>query len=145
LLVAAIAAGAIVTGRLVIDTSNTGVEVPGSPGTSTETPEATRAPEDEKRPTHDAAPETPVGARSEEAIVPALIQALGDKNENVRQAAAVALGEIGPEAKEAVPALTQMLEDEDKDVRQYTVEALREIGPEAKEAVPALIQVLIDR
>jgi HEAT repeat protein len=39
-------------------------------------------------------------------VVPALIGALRDKNEYVRNYAATALGNIGPEAQAAVPALT---------------------------------------
>ena len=71
------------------------------------------------------------------------IQALQDEKWHVRQAAAWALGEIGPE-EGVVPALIQALQDEDADVRQATARALGEIGPEEKEAVPALIQALED-
>ncbi|MBU4502509.1 MAG: HPr family phosphocarrier protein, partial [Nanoarchaeota archaeon] len=60
----------------------------------------------------------------------------------VRQAAAVSLGNIGPEAKEAVPYLIEAL----KDVRlaAAAAEVLGNIGPEAKEAVPYLIEALKD-
>ena len=43
------------------------------------------------------------------ASIPALIDALGDRNDRVRVAAIMALGEFGPRAKEAIPALTNLL------------------------------------
>ena len=69
--------------------------------------------------------------------VPNLINALSDNDEDVRIAAAEALGKIGPEAKGAVPALIIVLGDSDHVMRNRTVEALGKIGPEAKEAIPA--------
>ncbi|MGC8880568.1 MAG: HEAT repeat domain-containing protein, partial [Anaerolineae bacterium] len=60
--------------------------------------------------------------------------------EDVRQAAARALGKIGDAA--AVPALIEALRDEDEDVRQAAAEALGKIGDAA--AVPALIEALRD-
>src|SRR3954469_3320278 len=45
------------------------------------------------------------------AAVPALVTALQDTHANVRQAAAEALGQIGPAAVEAVPALVTALQD----------------------------------
>ncbi len=50
-----------------------------------------------------------------EATVPALVQALKDKDSAVRKGAAYVLGDIGNEA--AVPALLQTLSDEDSAVR----------------------------
>jgi hypothetical protein len=73
-----------------------------------------------------------------------LIIALEDEDWHVREAAAIVLGHIGPEAKEAVPALIEALQDEEWDVRHAALGALGEIGPEAKEAVPALIKALRD-
>ena len=70
--------------------------------------------------------------------VPALIKALGDENSYVRSAAAGALGKTGPEA---VPALIKALGDENSYVRSAAAEALGKIGPEA---VPALIRALGD-
>lgn len=57
---------------------------------------------------------------------PPLIQALGDKDKWVRLAAARALGEIGPEAKEAVPALIQALKWKEN-IRRKAAWALGEI------------------
>ena len=42
----------------------------------------------------------------------------------------VAIGNIGPEAKEAVPALIEMLKDENKEVRRLAASALDQIDPE---------------
>jgi hypothetical protein len=72
------------------------------------------------------------------------IQALKDEDEDVREAAAGALGKIGPGAEKAVPALIQALKDEDRWVREAAAGALGKIGPGAEKAVPALIQALKD-
>ena len=75
--------------------------------------------------------------------IQALTQTLEDEDEDVREAAIQALGEIGPQAVEAVPALIDTLQEhEDHDVREAGAEVLGMIGPDAKEAVPALIQTL---
>ena len=62
------------------------------------------------------------------ATVQELIHRLKDSDWRVRYAAVCALGEIGPEAKEAVPALVAVLKDEDKDVRYAAAWALGQIG-----------------
>jgi hypothetical protein len=72
--------------------------------------------------------------------VPALIQALGDSDWDVRRAAAEALGKLGD--PQAVPALIQALGDSDVGVRRAAAEALGKIGD--PQAVPALIQALGD-
>ncbi len=76
--------------------------------------------------------------------VPALVGLLGDKNKYVRGAAALSLGEIGPEARGAVPALVRLLGDKDEDVCRAAMGALVGIGPDAREAIPALIGLLGD-
>jgi HEAT repeat protein len=73
--------------------------------------------------------------------VPGLVQALGDEDADVRQGAASALGQIGPEAAQAVPALIEALGDQDEDVRERAASALGQIGAEA---VAALIEALGD-
>ena len=71
--------------------------------------------------------------------VPPLIQALGDRNSDVRAAACWALGEIGD--RRAVPPLIQALRDGYSNVRAAACEALVKIGAPA---VPHLIQALRD-
>jgi HEAT repeat protein len=72
-----------------------------------------------------------------------LIQALMDESVRVREAAANALAESGPQAVDAVPALIQALRNEEQDwaLREAASDALGAIGAEA---VPALIEALSD-
>jgi HEAT repeat protein len=57
--------------------------------------------------------------------VPALIQALGDSDWDVRRAAAEALGAIGD--PQAVPALIKALRDRSEDVRHAARQAIQQI------------------
>jgi hypothetical protein len=76
-------------------------------------------------------------------VVPALVDALRDKSSPYgRRSAAQALGQIGPDAKDAVPALCQVLQEDDLDLRGHAVVALHSIGPDAKVAIPALLDTL---
>lgn len=65
-----------------------------------------------------------------------------DEEEEVRAAAAQALGAIGPGAVEAVPDLIKALWDADP-VPENAAWALGQIGPAAKEAVPHLQQTMM--
>ncbi len=58
--------------------------------------------------------------------MPAIIEALEYEDFSVRYSAILALGRIGPAAKDAVPALTAMSES-DSDTRSYAAEALKRI------------------
>ena len=78
------------------------------------------------------------------SLVPVLITALGDENPDARTGAAVILGDIGPEAKEAVPSLVRALADNDKKVRKYAAQSLGLIGHGTQEVVSALIKALSD-
>ncbi|MEM2908722.1 MAG: HEAT repeat domain-containing protein, partial [Candidatus Bilamarchaeaceae archaeon] len=72
-----------------------------------------------------------LGKIGDARAVPALIDALKDKNEDVRYGAAWALGEIaekGGDCSAAVPALIDALKDEKRDVREGAAEALGKIG-----------------
>lgn len=73
--------------------------------------------------------------------VPALIDALGDKEALARRNAAKGLEQVGAGAKDAVPALLRALSDGDYDVRQNATAALAAIGPAS---VPALVGGLKD-
>ena len=54
------------------------------------------------------------------------MEALTDKNPGIRPTAA-ALGEIGPDAKDAIPALTAALKEKDEPVRTAAAEAIKKI------------------
>jgi HEAT repeat protein len=69
---------------------------------------------------------------------------LRDANVVARCTAARALGQMGPQAREALPALLQALQDREPLVRDSVAEAIGCVGPEAPEAVLALIQALTD-
>jgi len=73
-----------------------------------------------------------------------IIKALEYEDTYVRDSAAEALGEIGPDAKNAIPTLIDLLQDREVYVRKSAANALGEIGPYANEAVPALITALED-
>jgi HEAT repeat protein len=72
--------------------------------------------------------------------VPALAEALGDPDLDLRVAAAMALESIGPDAAPAIPALVKALKDKEGIVRQRAVIALGRIGPAADSAIPALVE-----
>ena len=73
--------------------------------------------------------------------MPALIKALKDDDCKMRRGAADAVGEIGPEARDAVPALINALKGDGYSVPLSAAHALGAIGPEAKEAIPALTEI----
>ena len=74
------------------------------------------------------------------------LQALKDKDWQVRMAAAMALEEIGPRAALAVPDLIQTLErDKREDVRRAAAEALGGVGLATREAISALVRALDDK
>ena len=64
-------------------------------------------------------------------VVPALTEALKDKDSEVHCLAATSLGTIGPPAEEAVPALTEAQKNADDEMRQLIDEALSKICPKA--------------
>ena len=68
-----------------------------------------------------------LGEFQKDAVVPALIRALNDKDREVRLAVVKALGRIGPRAKGAVPALTRMRQDADPEMRSEVAGALKQI------------------
>ncbi|MBW4455549.1 MAG: HEAT repeat domain-containing protein [Nostoc indistinguendum CM1-VF10] len=70
-----------------------------------------------------------------------LIEALKDKNNDVRSSATHALGMIG---KDAVPSLIIALQNRDSKVRAGAADALGKIGTDAKSADPSLIVALED-
>jgi vesicle coat complex subunit len=62
-------------------------------------------------------------------VVPAMIEALKDRTNDVRWSAAIGLGYFGDNAKEAIPALQAALTDRDARVREAAGVALSRIDP----------------
>jgi HEAT repeat protein len=72
------------------------------------------------------------------------LELLCDVNVVARCTAARALGQMGPQAREALPALIQALQDREAMVRDAVADAIGCIGPDAPDAVLALMQALAD-
>jgi HEAT repeat protein len=60
-------------------------------------------------------------------VVPALIEALKDKEGDIRRSAALGLGSFGQQAKDAIPALEAAKSDRDARVREAAAIALSRI------------------
>lgn len=69
---------------------------------------------------------------------------LADPDPRVREAAAEALAQMGPEVAEVVPALTGVLADESVYTRMFAAHALSLAGPHAAPAIPDLCRTLVD-
>lgn len=82
-----------------------------------------------------AQPKTP-------AAIPALIEALEEKDSSARYLAAKALGRIGPRAASAIPALGRAMRDKDTQVSNQASYSLARIGPAA---VPTLLAAAKDK
>lgn len=65
-----------------------------------------------------------------DTVIPALIEALKDPQDKVRQGAAVRLGYYGEEAESAIPALEALLKDDDARVRNAVKNAIARIRGE---------------
>src|SRR5262249_45251324 len=75
--------------------------------------------------------------------VPFLIVALGDDEQDLRQAqAAQTLGLMGPTAAGALPSLTKALRSPQTHVRRAAAEALRRIGPPAEQDAAGFVETL---
>jgi len=77
--------------------------------------------------------------------VPALVEALRDRDPTLRRNAAFALGKIRAKPALVVPALAGLLSDRNEEVRMYAAIALKKFGSQAVSAVPDLIAALTDR
>jgi len=73
--------------------------------------------------------------------IPALIEALSHKDNEIRELAARTLGELGPLAKDSFAALTRALDDPEDLVRSNVVCAIGRVGADAKVVVPLLEQI----
>ena len=76
--------------------------------------------------------------------LPALLEVLRRTDHPSRNAATIALGNMGPAAAPAATVLGAALADENADVRYGAAHALGRIGAPAREAVPALLAALSD-
>jgi len=85
----------------------------------------------------------PLGWIGSEDEVPALIQALQNKDKDVRVNAIVTLGQI--ESEDVVPVLIDALQDQDGWVRVNAAWTLGQRGESASKAVPILIKALRDQ
>src|SRR4051812_31795678 len=82
---------------------------------------------------------------AEGAEVADLISKLGNKDSDIRRAAAKELSEMGSEAKSAVPALLKALKsDKDLFVRRFSAEAIGNIGSDSRDAITALALAMKD-
>jgi HEAT repeat protein len=63
-------------------------------------------------------------------VVPALIEALQDKGNDIRLSAAIGLGYFGEQARDAIPALQAAQSDRDRRVREAAGVALSRIDPD---------------
>jgi hypothetical protein len=79
-----------------------------------------------------------------DVLISKYIKQLKKSNPELRGDAALALGNMGADSKNAVPALAQALSDNDSLVRDFSATALGKIGPSAKSAIPALVTALND-
>jgi HEAT repeat protein len=89
--------------------------------------------------------QAPVAAHRQQAkpAIPELIDALRDKDDDVRTWAAIALGRIGPDALSAVePLLSLLRKEQNPQVISCAVRSLGEIGPGAKTAFPVLVEMM---
>jgi HEAT repeat protein len=78
----------------------------------------------------------------QDARVAKLVDELKSGDAGVRARAAIALDQLGGDAKPAIPALTTALADKNLNVRYWSAKVLKGFGPEAKTAVPALVAAL---
>jgi len=82
--------------------------------------------------------------RTGASVVPRLIEVVRNGKGEARHNAASALARIGPEARSAVPALLEALHGNDADLRRESIRALPRVGLPLREVVEALIPLLAD-
>jgi HEAT repeat protein len=80
-----------------------------------------------------------------DASIQIAIEALKEKTDTARRAAAWLLGDLGKKASPACPALSAMLGDPDGELRWAAANSLGEIGPASVVAIPGLLGLLVDK
>lgn len=78
------------------------------------------------------------------SAVPALLECLKDEDAIVREEAAGAIGNVGPEARAAAASLLSVLRDGNASVRRAAAFALEQVGYKTSEVVPVLIEAMND-
>ena len=78
------------------------------------------------------------------AVVPDIIQLLGDKHAEIRDAAVMALGRIGPAASSALPRIIDLFKDKDYGVRSRAVTVVGKFGLDVAPIVPRLVTLMKD-
>jgi HEAT repeat protein len=81
------------------------------------------------------------GAEAQPAAI-ALVRAIGDANEEVREQATAALEELGPPRVDDLPALLPLLKADKPDVAFWAATLIGRLGSAAVSAVPALAAIL---
>jgi len=79
------------------------------------------------------------------AAVPVLVQLLSDDDPEVRDYAALALGDCGPDATAALPRLTEALRDDAPEVRRSAAVSVGRIDRRPEITVPVLSRMLTDK
>ena len=77
-------------------------------------------------------------------ILPLLVQALKEKDKDIRILGVLVLGGIAIRLPEALPYVLKAYGDLDKDVRAAVLGALARVGPEVKGVVPAILKGMKD-
>lgn len=72
------------------------------------------------------------------AALPVYIELLDDVDADVREYAALTIGEMGPPAKAAIPRLTALLQDDNRQVRRNSLVAIGCLGRQADLILPFL-------
>jgi HEAT repeat protein len=85
-----------------------------------------------------AAPALSSAGDNDAQAIAAHIDALRSEHPLVRKRAALALGRVGPEAREAIPALEKLLSDPDRGVQDAAAHALEAIDPDKPGMLPAV-------
>jgi len=76
--------------------------------------------------------------------VPEVLKLLEGEKAEQRGLGLVALGQIGPGARETLPAITKALKDKDGKVRQAAVNAVSKVGKGDRDLIPVLGPYLVD-
>ncbi len=83
-----------------------------------------------------------IGGTEAAPALPILLDALNEGNPELKQQAATAIGNIGPEAATAVPQLLKALAAPDSELRRNAAYALGGIGEKAEGTIAALVKML---